>query len=76
MMTKTNFTRTFRAQDSKGQDFLIEEYIVYEEVFSGKTSDWKELERLLFLNGSLVKFNEKDQTFIVMESNNILSLVS
>ena len=76
LKTRTSFSRTLKAQDYRGKEYLIEEYHIDKEVITSKGLEWQKLDCLLFLNGNIVKYREDDDTFIVMEKNHILKHVS
>lgn len=76
MKTRASLTRTLRAQDQQGKEFLIEEYKIDKEVITKRGPQWQQLECFLFLDGYIVKYCEDDDTFLVLEKNRVLKHVS
>ncbi|MDC7226892.1 MAG: hypothetical protein PQJ61_09025 [Spirochaetales bacterium] len=75
MNTRTTLTATFRALDTEGKEYLVEEYTVYTEVFSRNKTYWETLDKLYFTDSAMARYNEKDNTFTVYDSRHVLKRV-
>jgi hypothetical protein len=65
-------TKIFHAEDAQGNYYTIDEYIAFKESKIYNNVHEVAQERFLYLNSSLVKYNEEDNTFIVVDENIIL----